>query len=70
MASGCFLANAIMTLLSGTILGCRVMRASATLLAMSSWLLGLAGVTCWVLGRRDELTRGPSTDEHQILDSD
>jgi APA family basic amino acid/polyamine antiporter len=81
LANGFFLANAIMALLAGArILGSRVMRMSAAVLAavlgcvlaMSSWplLLALAGVTWWVLGRRDELRHGPSTDEDQILDPD
>ena len=81
LANGFFLANAIMALLAGArILGSRVMRMSAALLAailgcvlaMSSWplLLALAGVTWWVLGRRDGFTHGPSAGEVRILDPD
>jgi hypothetical protein len=56
------------------------MRASAALLAvvlgcvlaMSSWplLLALAGVTWWVLGRRDESTQGLMADENRVPDPD
>lgn len=81
LANGFFLANAIMALLAGArVLGSRIMRVSAALLAvvlgcvlvMSSWLLllALAGVTCWVLGRRDESMRGLVVDESRVLDPD
>lgn len=81
LANGFFLANAIMALLAGArVLGSRIMRVSAALLAvvlgcvlvMSSWLLllALAGVTWWVLGRRDESTRGLVVDESRVLDPD
>jgi APA family basic amino acid/polyamine antiporter len=81
LANGFFLANAIMALLAGArVLGSRIMRVSAALLAailgcvlaMSSWplLLALAGVTWWVLGRRDGSRRGLIADENRIPDPD
>lgn len=81
LANGFFLANAIMALLAGArVLGTRIMRVSSALLAavlgcvlaMSSWplLLALAGVTWWVLGRRDASTRALIADENRALDPD
>jgi APA family basic amino acid/polyamine antiporter len=81
LANGFFLANAIMALLAGArVLGTRIMRVSSALLAavlgcvlaMSSWplLLALAGVTWWVLGRRDASTRALIADENRALDLD